>query len=287
MLLRTGQGGPVGTILRHFSLALQRFASLSDPGIEFCCLVEASCWLLAAVAGDARLAGATRQHAEHLLDMINSENCFQIGLTTDYMLECILHVRTVEVDNHDPARTPGVARELIDRLQIMFRDAVVAVRAPPGGPRMMTEIVMSQLAQSRAIHYNGRVELLYDATTKDSAKRAMARMNVVVDVVEKRLQADFSPAALESCVEGMLLVEWAEATTSAARIGVLKQCIRRLFSALRLDPVAGLKAFLHVVPHVIEHGKLVALRQRIEFRDLDFRDIWEIVRGDSLSTVQN
>jgi hypothetical protein len=221
-----------------------------------------------------------------LLDMINSENCFQIGLTTDYMLECILHVRTVEVDNHDPARTPGVVRALIERLHVLYRDAFVAVRAPLGGPRMMTEIVMSQLSEARAIHYNGKVKLLYDANTKDSAKRAMARMNVVVDVVEKRLQADFNQAALESCVEGMFLVEWAEVTTSAARLGVLKQYIRRLFRALRLDPVAGLNAFLDVVPHVVEHGRQVAARDGIDFRDLDLRDIWEIVVLGSLPTVQ-
>jgi hypothetical protein len=202
------------------------------------------------------------------------------------MLECILHVRTVEVDNHDPARTPGVVRALIERLHVLYRDAFVAVRAPLGGPRMMTEIVMSQLSEARAIHYNGKVKLLYDANTKDSAKRAMARMNVVVDVVEKRLQADFNQAALESCVEGMFLVEWAEVTTSAARLGVLKQYIRRLFRALRLDPVAGLNAFLDVVPHVVEHGRQVAARDGIDFRDLDFRDIWEIVVLGSLPTVQ-
>jgi hypothetical protein len=157
MLLRAGHGGPVTTILKHFSLALQRFASLSDPGIKFCCLLEASCLLLASVAGDSRQATPTRLHAEKLLDMINSANAFKIGLTTDYVLEAVRHVRLVEVGDHDPARTPGVVRDLVARLIVLYRDAFVAVRAPPGEPRMMKEIVMSQLAESRAIHYNGKV----------------------------------------------------------------------------------------------------------------------------------
>jgi hypothetical protein len=224
-----------------------------------------------------------RRHAEKLLDMIDSANAFKIGLTTDYVLEAVRHVRLVEVDDHDPARTPGVVRDLVARLIVLYRDAFVAVRAPPGEPRMMTEIVMSQLAESRAIHYNGKVKILYDASTKESARDGLARMNVVVDVLEARLLADFSSDKLESCLDAMALVEWEDKAPSAIRLGNLKQYVRRLFGALRLNTVRGLNQFLYVLPRVIAHGRTVALRDSCRFDEVDFREVWEIVHSEDFA----
>jgi len=83
------QGGGVKHVMRHFSLAAQRFESWTGPRRAYACCLHAVALLLADIAGDSRRTPAERRRAETCLDAMKPQDLLEVGLSGDFGEICM------------------------------------------------------------------------------------------------------------------------------------------------------------------------------------------------------
>ena len=184
-----GQGGGLAHVMRHFSYAKQRFDSFAAPLRKYCCMVNAIALLLATVASDKRQQAATRARAATSLEAMTFEKLLAAGVSADYAEECADFIRQFDVDDHDPALTGAQARRFEERMRQLFQQAHI-LRKPPTG-QTLTNIVIEQCSEARAIPYGDRIKVLWTRGSRDKVQGVMKSIQVVVDTMLERARASF------------------------------------------------------------------------------------------------
>ena len=137
----------IDTVLRHFSLAQQRYDSLTGPLRKISAVFVAVGSMLAQFAEDKRADRRKRQMArEFLQNHMNGVSMITTALASDYTAVCAEFLRRFDVASHDLSAPDGVievasviaivtAKTLIARLVLMFGGSdcpTPSTRAPSG-----------------------------------------------------------------------------------------------------------------------------------------------------------
>ena len=144
----TDRNLPLERILRHFSIAKQRYDSITGPLRKLCCLVVPVAAFLIQVLEDRRIESGKRQVALKALRELHGDRIIPTALAADYTAYSSAFLRKLDVASHDPSLTIAETKRFIEDMKHLFGEGK-ALRVQEGEPdenQMCLAIVMSQMA---------------------------------------------------------------------------------------------------------------------------------------------
>ncbi len=267
-----GLGGRLAHVMRHFSFAKHRWESTHGPRRKLCCLLLPVAVLLAYMADDARLDKAARQRYAKTLEAINGAEVVRLGLQADFTAETTEFLREFDVADPDPAITPRRKAAFIARMQALFGEGRVLAEIGGFENASLTSIAVSQIKEPVTLRYQDRMHTLSMQGATRACRDALARLQLVTDVMVARIEAELPGTSLVACFSAFDLERWETERRQGSAEGVRKllDTAARLFRVLHLDEDEGKAQFKEAIRKALDLRRLWGRPQG----KLDNRAVW-------------
>ena len=277
-----GRDSIISSILRHFSIAEQRYDSVTGPLRKYCALFVPVAAMLSQLVDDPRVARDKKSLARRTLEGMTPVSLVTAALAADYSSCCSRFLRLFDTGSHDPALTADELEKFRAKMESLFSEGKCIRAAEDSTAQSSLGIVWQQLEERWQFHFDGQVKFL-EPPSHEQCEDCFRQLKGINVSMLRRLKAELDDdlTLAFSCFQ---LSAWrflAKANKEEwvqLGLGTLRKSVTRLTQAFRL---AGSQDATYVQQHFenAAFGALVvasdlAQKQNIQEKDLDNRQVW-------------